>query len=63
MKPYRRNYVIGLGSTIMGLVVIFLPSSGIWDTIGRVTVAVGVILAGWSGRQWWYYERETKATE
>lgn len=47
----------------MGLVVIFLPSSGIWDTIGRVTVAVGVILAGWSGRQWWYYERETKATE
>ncbi len=62
MKPYRRNYAIGLGLFIMGLVIILLTPSGIWDTVGRVVAAAGVILAGWSGRQWWYYEREAKTS-
>ena len=56
MKPYRRNYAIGLGLFAVGLVIVFLTPSGSLDAAGKVVAAAGVILAGWSGRQWWYYE-------
>ena len=60
MKRYRRNYAIGLGLFIIGLAVTFL-TEGILDTVGMLTAGGGLILAGWSGRQWWYYERQAKS--
>jgi hypothetical protein len=32
-------------------------------TIGKVVSAAGAILAGWSSRQWGYYEKEAKLSE
>ncbi len=57
MKPYKRNYAIGLGLFIVGLAVTLL-TEGIMDVVGKLTAGSGLILAGWSGRQWWYYERQ-----
>ena len=58
MKPYRRNYSIGLVLFIMGLAVLLINRDGIIDTIAKIVAAAGFILAGWSGRQWWYYEKQ-----
>ena len=63
MKPYRRNYATGMGLFLVGLVMVFLTPSGTMDTVGKFVAVAGVILAGWSGRQWWYYEKEAKVTE
>jgi hypothetical protein len=60
LKPYRRNYAIGLVLFILGLAITLLSPPGVIDTIGMVIAAVGFILAGWSGRQWWYYEKQVK---
>ena len=58
MKPYRRNYSIGLVLFIMGLAVLLINSVEIIDTIAKIVAVAGFILAGWSGRQWWYYEKQ-----
>ena len=58
MKPYRRNYSIGLVLFIMGLAVLLINSVEIIDTIAKIVAAAGFILAGWSGRQWWYYKKQ-----
>jgi hypothetical protein len=63
LRPYKRNYAIGLGLFALGLVIVLLTPSGTLDTIGKVIAAAGFILAGWSGRQWWYYERQTRVNE
>jgi len=60
LTPYRRNYLIGLILFIIGLIVVLLSPDGIIDTVGKVIAAGGFILAGWSGRQWWYYEKQAK---
>ena len=60
MKPYRRNYIIGLGLFIIGLAVTLL-TEGMLDTVGKLAAGGGLIIAGWSGRQWWYYERQAKS--
>ena len=60
MKPYRRNYAIGLGLFILGLAVTLL-TDGMLDTAGKLVAGGGLILAGWSGRQWWYYEKQAKS--
>ncbi len=61
MKPYRRNYMIGLVLVIVGLVIMLLSPDGVVDTVGKLLAAAGFILAGWSGRQWWYYEKQAKS--
>lgn len=58
MKSYRRNYLIGLILLILGLIVVFLSPDGEIDIVGKILAAGGFILAGWSGRQWWYYEKQ-----
>ena len=58
MKPYRRNYSIGLVLFIIGLAVLLINKDGTIDTIAKIVVAASFILAGWSGRQWWYYEKQ-----
>ncbi len=58
MKPYRRNYAIGIACFLVGLITFFLSPPGNIDTIGKLLAAGGLILAGWSGRQWWYYEKQ-----
>jgi len=60
LTPYRRNYLIGLILFIIGLIVVLLSPDGIIDTVGKVIAVGGFILAGWSGRQWWYYEKQAK---
>jgi hypothetical protein len=60
LKPYRRNYLIGLSLFILGLIMILLSPEGVINTAGKVIAAGGFILAGWSGRQWWYYEKQAK---
>jgi len=60
LKPYRRNYLIGLVLFILGLIVVLLSPNGAIDTAGKIIAAGGFILAGWSGRQWWYYEKQAK---
>jgi hypothetical protein len=60
LKPYRRNYMIGLVLVIVGLAIMLLSPDGVVDTVGKVLAAAGFILAGWSGRQWWYYEKQAK---
>ena len=60
MKPYRRNYLIGIILFIVGLIVVLFSPDGVINTTGKVIAAGGFILAGWSGRQWWYYEKQAK---
>lgn len=58
MKPYRRNYAIGIAFFLLGLVIVFLSPPGNIDTFGKLLAGGGFILAGWSGRQWWYHEKQ-----
>jgi hypothetical protein len=52
--------MIGLVLVIVGLAIMLLSPDGVVDTVGKVLAAAGFILAGWSGRQWWYYEKQAK---
>ena len=63
MKPYRRNYIIGLATFIVGLGILLINNNGTIDTIAKIVTAAGFILAGWSGRQWWYYERQANQSD
>ena len=63
MKPYRKNYVIGIGLFIIGLLIFWIAEAGLIDSLGKVMAVAGFILAGWSGRQWWYYEKQAKSSE
>jgi branched-subunit amino acid permease len=61
LKPYRRNYTIGF-FFIVGLAIMLLSPDGVIDTVGKLLAAAGFILAGWSGRQWWYHEKQAKTS-
>jgi len=63
LKPYRRNYAIGLAGLILGGVIWVLSSDNTIMLIAKIITAAGLILAGWSGRQWWYYERQARSIE
>lgn len=63
MKPYRRNYSIGLVTFMLGLAILFISGDSTIDTVAKIVAAAGFILAGWSGRQWWYYERQVKGKD
>ena len=63
MKPYRRNYSIGLVTFILGLAILVISGDTAIDNIAKVVAAAGFILAGWSGRQWWYYEKQAKGND
>jgi len=63
LKTYRRNYSIGLVLFIMGLAVLLINKVEIIDTIAKIVAVAGFILAGWSGRQWWYYEKQATQSE
>ena len=63
MKPYRSNYAIGLVLFILGLAILFISHDATIGTIAKLVAAAGFILAGWSGRQWWYYERQAKGND
>jgi hypothetical protein len=63
LKPYRRNYAIGLVLFIIGIAVLLISVDTLIDIIAKVVAAAGVILAGWSGRQWWYYEKQSKEND
>lgn len=58
MRPYRRNYIIGIIVFMVGIAIMLLTGDGVIDTIAKIFAAAGFILAGWSGRQWWYYEKQ-----
>ncbi len=57
MKPYRRNWMIGVGIALSGIVVFFLSSPGQVKTIAMYAIGVGLILAGWSGSVWMEKEK------
>ncbi|HHL41217.1 MAG TPA: hypothetical protein ENJ36_00995 [Candidatus Bathyarchaeota archaeon] len=63
MKPYRRNYAIGIACFLVGLALMFLSPGDSLDTIGKIMAVGGFILAGWSGRQWWYYEKQAGSSD
>ena len=63
MKTYRRNYSIGLVLFVMGLAVLFINKMDNIDTIAKLVAAAGFILTGWSGRQWWYYEKQATRSD
>ena len=63
MKPYRRNYGIGIACFLVGLILTFLSPPGTIDTLAKIVAAGGFILAGWSGRQWWYYEKQAVSND
>jgi len=60
LRPYRRNYVLGLACFLAGLAMMFSASHGVVDTLGGLLAGGGFLLAGWSGRQWWYYEKQLR---
>jgi len=41
----------------------FLSPPGTIDTLAKIVAAGGFILAGWSGRQWWYYEKQAVSND
>jgi len=53
LKPYRRNYAIGLAAFLLGGAIWFLSGDNTLVLIAKVLAATGLLLAGWSGRQWW----------
>ena len=63
MKPYRRNYTIGIGVFIIGIAIMLITGEGTSDTIAKIIAVAGFILAGWSGRQWWYYEKQVNRSD
>ena len=63
MTPYRRNYAIGLVLFILGLAILVFSGDTTIDNIAKVVAAAGLILAGWSGRQWWYYEKQARGND
>ena len=63
MTPYRRNYAIGLVLFILGLAILVFSGDTTIDNIAKVAAAAGLILAGWSGRQWWYYEKQARGND
>ena len=57
MKPYRRNWMIGVGVAISGIVVYLLSSPGQVKTVAMYAIGAGLVLAGWSGSVWMEKEK------
>ncbi len=52
MKSYRRNWMIGVGVALSGIVVYLLSSPGQLKTGALFAIGAGLVLAGWSGSVW-----------
>jgi uncharacterized membrane protein HdeD (DUF308 family) len=57
MKPHRRNWMIGVGVALSGIVVYLLNSPGTAKTVAFYAIGAGLILAGWSGSVWMEKEK------
>ena len=57
MKPYRRNWMIGVGVALSGILVYFLTSPRQVKTVALYAIAAGLVLAGWSGSVWMEKEK------
>ena len=57
MKPHRRNWMIGVGVALSGIVVYFLTSPSTVKTVALYAIGVGLVLAGWSGSVWMEKEK------
>jgi hypothetical protein len=63
LRFYIRNYIIGIFLFLFGLAIIFVNKAETIGMFGKVSAASGLLLAGWSGRQWWYYEKQRKVID
>ena len=52
MILHRRNWMIGVGVALSGIVVYFLTSPGTMKTVALYAIGAGLVLAGWSGSVW-----------
>ena len=57
MILHRRNWMIGVGVALSGIVVYFFSSPGTVKTIALYAIGAGLILAGWSGSVWMEKEK------
>jgi uncharacterized membrane protein HdeD (DUF308 family) len=57
MKPYRRNWLIGVAMMIGGAVLLYLVEPGMTKNIARFMLGAGLIVAGWAGSIWMEKER------
>ena len=59
MKPYRRNWLIGVLLVFVGVGVYLLAEPGLAKTIAGYVIGAGLLLAGWSGRIWMFEEKKS----
>ncbi len=57
MKPYRRNWMIGMALVVASVLVYLISSPGTVKTVALYAIGVGLILAGWSGSVWMEKEK------
>lgn len=57
MKPYRRNWMIGVFVALSGIAVYLLSNPGDVKTIALYSIGAGLVLAGWSGSVWMEKEK------
>ncbi len=60
MKPYRRNWMIGVAVVIVSVLVYLFSSPGLLKTGAFYSIGLGLILAGWSGSVWMEKEKLPK---
>lgn len=61
VKPYRRNWMIGMAAVLCGIVTYLVSSLSTLKTGVLYAIGTGLILAGWSGRIWVYEEKQKRA--
>ena len=57
MKPYRRNWLIGVAMMLFGAVLLYVAEPGMTRNIAKFMLGGGLILAGWAGSIWMEQER------
>lgn len=57
MRPYRRNWLVGVIVALLGLVMYLLSSPGTLKTYGLYALGAGLALAAWSGSVWMEKEK------
>jgi hypothetical protein len=52
MKPYRRNWLIGVAMIICSALLLYVVELGIPNNFARFLLGTGLILSGWAGSIW-----------
>ena len=60
MKPYRKNWMIGVGVALSCIVVYLLSSPGPVKTVAFYGIGSGLVLSGWSGSVWMEKEKPSE---